>query len=53
MIFKWENREEKLYRYMKISPKKKMEWLRQMNKFIAKTTSKRTKSIRQKLRESR
>ncbi len=53
MIFKWESEEERLLRFMKIPPKKKLEWLRQMNEFMAKFSSKRTRSIRQKLREQR
>lgn len=53
MIFKWESDEERLLRFMKISPKKKLEWLRQMNDFLARCSSKRQIKIRQKLRESR
>lgn len=53
MIFKWESEEERLLKFMKISPKKKLEWIRQMNEFIDKFSSKRTKIIRRKLRESR
>ncbi|MFH1553143.1 MAG: hypothetical protein ABID83_05880 [Candidatus Omnitrophota bacterium] len=53
MIFKWESEEERLLRFMKIPPRKKLEWLRQMNEFLAKYTPKRQKSIRQKLREMR
>lgn len=51
MIFKWEKEEERLLRFMKIPPKKKLEWLRQMNEFIVKCSSKRTKLIRWKLRK--
>lgn len=50
MIFKWESEEERLLRFMKIPPKKKLEWLRQINEFIAKCSSKRSRSIRWKLR---
>jgi hypothetical protein len=53
MIYKWETDEERLTRFMKISPKKKMEWLRQMNEFVHKTSTKHTRAIRQKLRKSR
>lgn len=53
MILKWESEEERLLRFMKIPPKKKLEWLRQMNDFLAQHSSKRQKKIRQKLRESR
>lgn len=53
MIFKWETEKERLLRFMKISPKKKLEWLRQMHEFIVKASSKRGKLIRWKLREMR
>jgi len=53
MIFKWETEKERLLRFMKISPKKKLEWLRQMNEFIVKSSSKRDRLIRWKLREIR
>jgi hypothetical protein len=36
MICKWESREERLLRFMKISPKKKLEWLLEINEFIHK-----------------
>ncbi|MCK5242392.1 hypothetical protein KAR34_08065 [bacterium] len=52
MIFKWETEEQRLLRFMKIPPKQKLEWLHQMNKFINKCSTKRTKIIRQKLRNS-
>jgi hypothetical protein len=51
MIFEWETEEERLSRFMKIPPKKKLEWLREMHEFMVKCSSKRTKSIRRKLRE--
>ncbi|MBU1122874.1 MAG: hypothetical protein ABIH71_07760 [Candidatus Omnitrophota bacterium] len=50
MIFKWETEEEKLKRFMKISPKKKMEWLHQMHQFIVKASTKEDRLIRWKLR---
>ena len=53
MIFKWETEEERLLRFIKIPPKKKLEWLRQMNEFILKCSSKRTRAIRRQLREIR
>lgn len=53
MIFKWESEEERLLRFMKISPKKKMEWLASMHEFLCKVSSKRQKGIFWKLRESR
>jgi hypothetical protein len=36
MICKWESREERLLRFMKITPKKKLEWLLEINEFIHK-----------------
>ena len=52
MIFRWETEEERLLRLMRIPPYKKLEWLRQMNEFIAKYSTKRSKAIRKKLRKS-
>ena len=51
MFDKWETQQERLKRFMKIPPRKKMEWLQQMNEFTLKTSSKRTMAIRRKLRE--
>lgn len=51
MIFKWETEEERLLRFMKISPKKKMEWLAQMHEFILKASTKRDRLLRWKLRK--
>lgn len=45
-----ESEDERIRRFMKILPKKKLEWLRQINDFILKCSSKRTKRIRWKLR---
>ena len=53
MIFKWENQEDRLQRIMKISPKNKMEWLRQMNDFLRKAATKKQRDIYWSLRESR
>ena len=53
ITFRWDTEEERLLRFMKISPKKKLEWLRDMNDFLAKTSSKRQRLIRQQLRDSR
>ncbi len=53
MIVKWETEEERLLRFMKIHPKKKLEWLRQMNEFIVKCSSKRCKLLRWELRKIR
>jgi len=53
MIFKWETEEERLLRFMKIPPKKKLEWLQKMHEFMVKCSSRRTKLIRWKLRKIR
>ncbi|HEX7400819.1 MAG TPA: hypothetical protein VF369_01450 [candidate division Zixibacteria bacterium] len=53
MTFRWETEDERLLRSMKIPPKKKLEWLREMNEFIEKCSSKRTMRMRKKLRETR
>jgi hypothetical protein len=53
MLYKWENEEERILRFMKIPPLKKLEWLYQMNKFMGKFLSKRQRAIQQKLKESR
>ena len=53
MIFKWESQKERLSRWMKISPRRKLEWLREMQEFNAKYSSKNLKNIRLKLRELR
>ena len=53
MSFEWETEDERLLRYMKISPWKKLEWLRQIHEFTVKCSSKRTMKIRWKLREMR
>ena len=51
--FGWESEEEKLSRSMKISPKKKMEWLQQMHDFLLATATPERKRIFWKLRERR
>ena len=53
MIFEWESEKERLLKFMKIPPKKKLEWLRQMNEFIVKYSSKEANLVRQKLRDCR
>ncbi|MCX5677833.1 MAG: hypothetical protein NTY76_01850 [Candidatus Omnitrophica bacterium] len=50
MIFQWESEEDRLLRFMKIHPTKKLEWLLQMNEFVYKFSSKRQKKLRRKLR---
>ena len=53
MITKWETSDERVKRFMKIPPIKKLEWLRQWHEFLVKTSSKETLAIRRKLRENR
>ncbi len=50
MNFGWESEEEKLLRYMKISPKKKMEWLQKMHDFLLATATPARRKIFWKLR---
>ncbi len=52
-LFKWESEEERLLKFMNVHPKKKLEWLYQMNKFVDKYSTKQNKLIRQKIRETR
>jgi len=51
MIFEWETHDQRLRRFMKISPQKKLEWLRQMHEFMLRTSSRRVNAIRLELRE--
>ena len=51
-MFKWETQKERILRFMRISPKKKLEWLQEMQEFTA-TTSSRAQTLRRKLREIR
>ena len=53
MSYQWETDEERTLRFMKISPIKKMEWLREMNEFSLKASSKQTMILRRKLKELR
>lgn len=48
---KWESKEERLLRYMRMPPKQKLEWLRQWHEFIVKCSSKRDLRLRWKLRK--
>jgi len=50
MIFKWETEDERILRFMNIPVTKKLEWLYEMNKFLNKFSSERTKKIRRKLK---
>ena len=53
MKFGWENDEDRLSRFMRIPPMRKMEWLQQMNEFTRKFMSKQRRTIWRKLREGR
>jgi len=41
----WENEEEKILRYMKIPPKKKMEWLQKMHDLLLATATPKRRKI--------
>lgn len=51
MTTKWKINKEQLLRGMKISPTKKMEWLREAHEFFSKASSKKTLRLRRQLRE--
>ena len=51
MIFKWETEDERMLRFMRFPAKNKLAWLYDVNKFLNKFSSRRTKQIRRKLRE--
>lgn len=53
MFFGWESEDDRLLRFMKIPPKKKLEWLREMHEFLARRTSRKQRLIREKLRRER
>lgn len=53
MKFGWESDDERLKRYMKISPLKKLKWLEEMRKFMLSTTPKHKRKLRFELREMR
>lgn len=52
-MFQWETQKERLLRLSKISPEKKMEWLRQMHELIVRASSKKDKALRWNLRMQR
>ncbi len=52
MISKWESQEERLLKFMRIPPKRKLEWLWQMHEFIRLASTKKRRDIFWKLRES-
>jgi len=51
MTMKWRINTEQLLRGMRISPTKKMEWLREAHEFFSKASSKKTQKLRRHLRE--
>ncbi len=51
MNLQWQTEEERLLKLMRIPPKKKLEWLAQMHKFILKSSSSQTLRLRWKLRD--
>ncbi|MBI1869867.1 MAG: hypothetical protein HYS07_01580 [Chlamydiae bacterium] len=53
MNFNGETEEEKLLRWMKIPPRKKLEWLYEMHQFNLKYDSSRVKKIRKTLKALR
>ena len=50
MVYKWDSDEARLLKYMRISPKRKLEWLREINEFNEHSLPKVSKMIRQELR---
>lgn len=50
--FGWETEEERLKRFMKIPPRKKMEWLYEMHQFLL-SLPKANQRLRLELRRSR
>jgi hypothetical protein len=52
MIFEWDTEEERISRFMNISPKKKLEWLFQTQDFLAKFSPRKRMAFRRKLRAS-
>jgi hypothetical protein len=53
MNYRWATDLERIRHFMKIPPKQKLEWLREMNDFSNKFTPAKFRKIRLKLRESR
>ena len=51
MIFKWESKQEKIFKGARISGSSKLEGIRLMNELTDKVLSGRQKSIRRKLRK--
>jgi hypothetical protein len=53
LIFKWETEKERAARHRRIPAKQKLEWLYQINEFVNKFSSAKTRKIRQALRNAR
>ncbi len=53
MKFGWQTEEERLLRYMKVPPLKKLQWLEQMHAFTRKFLPESQRRIWRKLREMR
>ena len=52
MKFGWESDRDRLLRFMKIPPKKKLEWLQQMHDYMVRFYSKEKKKNFWKLRDA-
>jgi hypothetical protein len=52
-MFGWESKEERLLKQIRISPRKKLEWLWEMNEFNSRYLTIKTKAIRKGLRETK
>ncbi len=53
MISKWESQQGRLLRFVGIAPKKKLEWLREMQTFLSKALTKKQRYIYHKLRDEK
>jgi len=51
MNFGWETKEERILKFMRILPQKKLEWLEEYRKFTLNSFSKKRKKIFWKMRE--
>ena len=51
--FGWESPQDRLWRFMKIPPFKKLERLYQMHQLVLRSSDKKMKAVRLKLRELR
>lgn len=52
MNFGRETEDERIQKFMRIPPRKKLEWLYQMQQFILEASSKSQRKLRLKLRDS-